>query len=248
MVRDLDQDSIKAMFDYVPQTGELVWKFRPEMDANWNNRMAGKIAGFSCANYRSIRIRNRQFLVHRMVWILFNGPIPEGFVIDHANRNRGDNRLENLRLATLAQNGQNSKKKPNKTGFTGVAWHKRAKAWRAMIRHNGKHMLLGYFNTSEEAGEAYKLAAKDLFGEFYCPADSQPVAIEKPEKAVRTQNRTGFRGICWAEQNKAWRAQITVRGKRIYLGFFQTPEEASDAYEKASLKYHGPNNRALKAA
>lgn len=248
MVRDPDQNSIRAMFDYVPETGDLVWKFRPDMDKRWNNKMVGKIAGSTCSGYRKVMIGNKPFSAHRVVWIMFNGEIPEGFVIDHANRDRIDNRLENLRLATLAQNCQNSNKKPNKTGFTGVVWNSRAKAWRAMIRHDGKHIFLGYFNSPEEAGEAYKRAAKELFGEFYCPPEIQTVEIEKTQQAVRTQNKSGYRGVCWAERSKAWRAAITVNGKRIYIGFFQTPQEASAAYEAALLKYRGPNNRTAQAA
>lgn len=46
--------------------------------------------------------------VHRVVWMSVNGPIPSGFVLDHINGNRSDNRLENLRLVTPKGNSGNS--------------------------------------------------------------------------------------------------------------------------------------------
>lgn len=46
----------------------------------------------------------KTLLVHRLVWEAFNGPIPEGLEINHKNRNRSDNRLENLELLTHLEN------------------------------------------------------------------------------------------------------------------------------------------------
>lgn len=43
-------------------------------------------------------------LVHRVVWETFNGPVPEGYQVDHKNDNRFDNRLDNLQLLTLQEN------------------------------------------------------------------------------------------------------------------------------------------------
>lgn len=53
-------------------------------------------------NHKKIRI-----LVHRLVWETFNGPIPESYEIDHINRNRTDNSLDNLRCVTHIENMQN---------------------------------------------------------------------------------------------------------------------------------------------
>lgn len=43
-------------------------------------------------------------LVHRLVWEVFNGPIPENMQIGHLNENNKDNRLENLKLMTASEN------------------------------------------------------------------------------------------------------------------------------------------------
>lgn len=75
----------------------------------------------------------RDVAVHRKVWADANGPIPDGYDIDHINGNKRDNRLENLRLATRAQNMWNVKSK-NKFGLKGLAWSPRRNQWTGEIR------------------------------------------------------------------------------------------------------------------
>lgn len=59
--------------------------------------------------------------VHRVIWQLFNGSIPKGYIIDHIDRDKTNNKISNLRLATTKTNGQNCKKQSNNTsGITGV--------------------------------------------------------------------------------------------------------------------------------
>lgn len=92
---------------------------------------------------------------------------PEGKEVDHRNRVRLDNRRENLRVSTHAQNCQNMGKFPsNKSGFKGVHFAKKNKNWVAQISCNGKMTHLGSFKTPEEASLAYNAAASRLHGEF----------------------------------------------------------------------------------
>lgn len=85
--------------------------------------------------------------------------------IDHINGNKLDNRKENLRLCTNAQNRINvNKYKNNKSGYKGVSFH--SNLWRATIVRNGKQYSLGYHKSKEEAALAYNIKAKQLFGEF----------------------------------------------------------------------------------
>jgi len=87
--------------------------------------------------------------------------------IDHANRNKLDNRKENLRVATNSQNGHNSKLyKSNKSGYKGVHWNNFHEKWATGIRVNKKFIHLGFFVDKVEAANTYVLAAKKYYGEF----------------------------------------------------------------------------------
>jgi hypothetical protein len=86
---------------------------------------------------------------------------------DHIDGNSLNNRRCNLRLATHSQNMRNRKRPVNNTsGYKGVAYRKDVHKWIAYITVSKKLKHLGYFNTPEEAHEAYCEAAKEHYGEF----------------------------------------------------------------------------------
>ena len=92
---------------------------------------------------------------------------PEDMQVDHINGNKLDNRRENLRLCTNAQNCQNqTKRKTNTSGYKGVCFHKKTNKWTAAISVNYKRIYLGLFNTAAEAGKAYSEAAKKYHKDF----------------------------------------------------------------------------------
>lgn len=88
--------------------------------------------------------------------------------VDHINGNRSDNRLENLRIVTKAQNLWNMGKHDsrNKSGFKGVCLDKRRGTWKAEISENGNRHYLGAFKTKEMAAKAWNEAAIKLHGEY----------------------------------------------------------------------------------
>jgi len=94
---------------------------------------------------------------------------PRGLVVDHINHNGLDNRKENLRLCTVAQNCRNARPctRPNQwSKYKGVTFHKRRKHFMAAIRYNRKKYFLGYFKNQIDAAKAYDKKARELFGEF----------------------------------------------------------------------------------
>lgn len=94
-------------------------------------------------------------------------PAAEGTVTDHIDGNGLNNRRENLRLATKAENGRNSRiRRRNKSGFKGVHLHKQSGKWRARISTGSKLVCLGLHETPEEAHAAYAKASIELHGEF----------------------------------------------------------------------------------
>lgn len=169
-------------FIYDGDTGNLIWQTIPRdcfktdgACATWNRRRSGKVVGHKQFQHRDgvtpahirVSIKGKRFVAHHIIWMMVNGPVPKGYVIDHRDCNAFNNRLDNLRLATVSQNNANIKiPKHNTSGFKGVSWTKSIGKWSANIRINNKLRWLGDFQTAIEASEAYKEAAIRLRGEF----------------------------------------------------------------------------------
>lgn len=87
-------------------------------------------------------------------------------VVDHINGNKLDNRRENLRVCTHAQNMVNWNNNRGESKFRGVSWDKTRNKWKAQIQCNGKNRFIGRYSTEEEAAKAYNAEAEIVFGEF----------------------------------------------------------------------------------
>jgi hypothetical protein len=120
--------------------------------------------------------------VHRAVMELHLGrQLLRTEMIDHQNHDTLDNRLENLRLATNAENQRNRRKQiTNTSGFKGVSWFRSNGDWRACIRINNKTRHLGGFDDIHQAAFAYDLAALErdpVFSETNFPAAAYGLAL-----------------------------------------------------------------------
>ena len=62
----------------------------------------------------------KDYVVHRIVWVLLNGDLDTDLVIDHLDGNAFNNKIENLQPKTMGNNSRNRKNKPNALGFSGV--------------------------------------------------------------------------------------------------------------------------------
>lgn len=146
------------LFRYDPETGNLFWKVKP---CAKGRVYAGDEIGAGQPEHDYIRTsyRRKKYLAHRIIFEMFNGPIPEGMEVDHINRKRRDNRLSNLRLVNHRDNMRNMPRlNTNTSGVTGVCWFKRDCRWRAVIVIDRRQKHLGYFDSFEEAAEARKAA------------------------------------------------------------------------------------------
>ena len=94
-----------------------------------------------------------------------------GYQIDHVDRDKGNNNLLNLRFCTGSENCRNrAVRSDSASGLKGVHFDKKHKKWRAYISADKKRKYLGYFETKEEAYNAYKRASKEDHGEYaYSP-------------------------------------------------------------------------------
>ena len=137
---------LKERLSYNPKTGTLTWLPVKEINGykkRWNKQYAYKVAG-SVGNcgYTVIHLNGKLYSAHRVAWAVYFGESPE-LDIDHANRDKTDNSIENLRLATRSQNNINSKiRKDSKSGFKGVHLHKQSNKWRAVIKKDKKNIHL----------------------------------------------------------------------------------------------------------
>lgn len=166
MSETLKPERLRELLDYDAETGRFVW--RPRGEKYWDNRYAGKAAGRPHPDgYIAIKVDKRSYFAHRLAWLYVSGSWPADKIeIDHKNRNRSDNRITNLRLATPSQNRVNSWRRPNLSGVRGVRWLKGAAKWQALIWPKGKSKSLGLFDDIERARAARIAAMRQLYGEF----------------------------------------------------------------------------------
>lgn len=152
----MTQERLKELLDYDPETGAFRWRV-----ANSRAVKVGQVAGcIKSDGYAGITVDGRRYMAHRIAWFYVYGQFPKHY-IDHKNHIRSDNRLYNLREATPSESAAHRGCWRN--GLKGCHLNGR---WQARIRKNSKHIHLGYFDTEQEAHEAYMKAAKELFGEF----------------------------------------------------------------------------------
>ena len=152
---------VKELLQYNHDTGIFIWA------APHRKVRIGDIAGTITTNgYRVITIDRIRYRAHRLARFYMTGEWPEND-IDHINRDRDDNRFANLRLATRSENHANRGMRiDNTSGLKGVHWHKQRQKWTAHIKHNGKTVYLGLFESKDEAYKAYCDAANAHFGTF----------------------------------------------------------------------------------
>jgi hypothetical protein len=149
------------MFEADLDRGLLWWKPRDGQSA-WNARFAGKQAGALHKGYVRVRIGDTKYFAHRIIWKMATGDEPP--FVDHANGDKADNSLSNLRAATHSQNMCNARRSPSKSGLRGVAPNGRK--WAAKVRVNNRQFYVGTFETREQAAAAYDQMAKKMHGQF----------------------------------------------------------------------------------
>ena len=143
-------------------------------DYNRLNKYKWCLSKIPRTNYALTRIKARRvkgkltkrkaMLMHRFI---LNAP--RHLVVDHKNHNGLDNRKQNLRLCTRAENNRNRRTfRKGTSKYKGVSWDKKRKLFLAAIRCNGKYYNLGRFKSEIEAAKAYDKKARELFGEFAC--------------------------------------------------------------------------------
>lgn len=160
--KNLTQERLMYLFNYDAETGVFTRKVRTSK-ANH----VGDVAGCVRPNgYRGITVDGVSYLAHRLAWLYVHGEFPRLFM-DHVNRNRDDNRISNLREATLSENSMNRGMQSNNTsGAKGVIWVEKEKRWHAECGVGNRKKVCKTFANYEDA-LSYVLNAREYFhGEF----------------------------------------------------------------------------------
>lgn len=155
---------------YETAATQLTYDPTSKSGLRWVN---GKEAGcLDSTGYWKVRIGARPGIglyAHRLVWWMHHQTLSEQ--LDHRDRDRSNNRIENLREASRAENQRNRRRaRNNQAGAKNVCWDEANKAWRVQVDAAGKTRTR-YMQTREAAVEQARLLRQELHGAYALAGD-----------------------------------------------------------------------------
>lgn len=159
---------LKSKIEYDPLSGKMFWKEKGMQSRRGGNRFEGKeIGSISSNGYLKFNFNGRTLLCHRVAFYMQTGKQP--LCIDHKNRDRTDNRIENLRPADHIKNQLNTGLScRNESGYKGVYFCNQTGKWKSTYYiKKGKQVTIGRFNTPEEAHKMRMKAIKDVYDQSF---------------------------------------------------------------------------------
>lgn len=152
------KDHITDFLNYDPVTGVFTWAKKTGQRAR-----IGSVAGSLMRNgYWRVKVARTTYLAHRLAWFMTYGEWPH--MIDHINGKKDDNRIENLRLSDIAQNGWNHRGHKHTVRAKNVSFYGNRFIVRVNVRR--KRIYGGAFSTIEEAVRAATELRNLHHGEF----------------------------------------------------------------------------------
>jgi len=120
----------------------------------------GYISKRNGKEYWRLKFKNKTVMIHRIIWTLVNGEIPDNYIIDHIDGNGLNNKIENLRLITKSLNCRNKTiSKKNKSGVNGI--YLMDNRYRAIVSLNDSKKKSKSFSISKYGeAEAFRLACE----------------------------------------------------------------------------------------
>lgn len=161
-------EQLREMFHYDPETGHIYRRESKRKDIDLT-----KPSGWKYKGHLYVRIGRSQTAAHRLAWAIHYGEWPK--MLDHVDRDRANNRIDNLRIATDSQN-QANRGIYGQVNAKGVRLGKNGKSYQAYIKVAQVTKYLGTFKVLDEAAHAYNKAAVQYFGEF---ALLNPIGADK---------------------------------------------------------------------
>lgn len=166
---------------YVCESSKSRLKWKINIGSGRGNKLikykVGDDAGYISQNYWKVQLHSKSYLVHRVLYYLYHGELPE--FIDHEDQNSLNNSKDNLRAATKAINGRNRGIHPNNvSGVTGVY---------RVIRNNGEYIVW----TAEWKPPAEKKQTKSFSTGKYGEQEAFRLACEYRAKMIEDLNSQG---------------------------------------------------------
>ena len=154
----MDAKILHELLEY--RDGELYWKKR-RAGVQFN-----KPVGYvTKQGYKRVEANGKSYAVHRLVYMMFNKWLPEQ--LDHIDCNKLNNKIENLRPASSAENSSNRKLRcDNKYQTKNIYFDKVHEKWVVQVRKHGKSHYFGRYKDKNKASEVARMARDLLHGEF----------------------------------------------------------------------------------
>jgi hypothetical protein len=254
-LKKLDQQllaDLRQVLRYDPNTGQFTWLIHTQ--SIHGAIFPGDLAGTRSAGRIQIGYRGVTYRAHVLAhWFMTGENVPEGYEIDHRDRNPGNNRWSNLRLVERSLNNHNSNPcVRNTSGVRGVSWVSDRNYWTSRINVDGKVYVLGNFKIFADAVAARIAAEIRHFGEAFSTQVSEPLhqpaptpkALDKrrtrtvrgkvAEKKRRT-NSSGYPGVSQHPRTRRW----NVRTAAGWVGSYETLDAAVEARRAAIQDLYG---------
>lgn len=153
---------LRTTFFY--KDGHLYWR-------SINKAKNNPAGGPNVFGYWRLGLNGKRYLIHRLIWIYHYDSIPDDKEIDHCDTDKGNNKIENLRLVSKSQNRYNIpktkiKKSSKYKGVVLLKNHPTERKWKAYARLKGKNYNLGHFSDEKQAALAYNEFAEKNIGKY----------------------------------------------------------------------------------
>lgn len=152
----MTQEDVVKLFIY--RDGGLYWNIKKK-----RVQFGARVGTLGKDGYRRLCYNGKTYLEHRLIFLWHHGYIPA--LLDHIDGDPTNNRIENLRPCTYAENNRNSIH-PSSSGVKGVTWDATRNKWRCQIHVDSKNYNLGRYDTLEEATKVINEARARLHGVF----------------------------------------------------------------------------------
>jgi hypothetical protein len=169
---------LRECFSYDPETGVIRWRTRPEEHfpsaadaAAWNTQNAGTVAfaspdasGYCRAEVR-YEGRRLRLTAGRVAFVIHHGSSPR--IVDHVDGDTTNNRIDNLRAASDAENMWNRRRGKDRGGVPRGAYPGRNRRWYAQANQHNRKVYLGVYDTMWQAHDAYCAFVRRERGDFF---------------------------------------------------------------------------------